>query len=128
MIRLLAIISWGTILAGALMSALGAALVLLVLAQERRPVILACLIAASALSPGGWNAVLRATHASNFFTDAPLPPFPVSWQDFGSGVFTFGGAALVAGAGPLRSAAAGRVVKLAALCALAAFLVDIYLY
>jgi hypothetical protein len=33
-----------------------------------------------------WNAILRATHASQFFTDAPLRLLPASWQDTGLGV------------------------------------------
>jgi chromate transporter len=37
--------------------------------------------AAGALSgPIAWNAILRATNARQFFTDAPIPIFPISWQ------------------------------------------------
>lgn len=83
---------------------------------------------ATAAAPIGWNAILRATDASNFFTDAPIAVFPASWQDFGSGVFTLAAAALLLGVGPLGKATGRRVVALASACALAAFLVDIYLY
>jgi hypothetical protein len=38
-----------------------------------------------------------------FFLDAPIPVFPISWQDTGSGVFTVAVAALLLGFGPLRT-------------------------
>ena len=49
------------------------------------------------LAPIGWNAILRATHAEEFFTDLPVAVFPASWQDFGSGVFTLALASLAIG-------------------------------
>ncbi|MFF4605730.1 hypothetical protein ACFY12_23685 [Streptomyces sp. NPDC001339] len=33
----------------------------------------------------------RATHGTQFFTDAPVAVFPISWQDTGSGVFAVDG-------------------------------------
>jgi hypothetical protein len=42
---------------------------------------------ATAGGPLAWNAILRAAHASQFLTDAPLRLLPASWQDTGSGVF-----------------------------------------
>jgi hypothetical protein len=48
-----------------------------------------------------WNAILRAVNAPLFFVDAPLPDFPVSWQDMGS-FFAFAALALILGVGPLR--------------------------
>jgi hypothetical protein len=122
-------ITWGTILYGAVLSgaAAGVALVLLAGRQRSVPVLVAGVVAAVAC-PIGWNAILRATHASNFFTDAPLAVFPASWQDFGSGVFTVAGSAIVLGLGPMRSTSAARLVKVAALCGLMAFVVDVYLY
>ena len=121
-------ISWGTILAGAAMTAAITTAALLVIGRERRPAILVAAIAASALAPIAWNAVLRATHASEFFTDAPIAVLPASWQDTGSGVITFGAVAAVLGAGPARDQPAKRVVTLAAIAGTVAFLVDVYLY
>ncbi len=61
------------------------------------------------------------------FTDAPIKVFPASWQDTGSGVFAFAVAAvLLTLARP--QAKSSRTVTLAAVCGLAAFLVDVYLY
>jgi hypothetical protein len=83
---------------------------------------------AAAAGPAGWNAILNTVHAPEFFTDAPIVVFPISWQDTGSGVFTLALAALVLGIGPL-AAAPGRQVALSALvAAVGALLVDIYLY
>ena len=63
-----------------------------------------------------------------FFVDAPLPVFPVTWQDTGSDVFGFAALALVLALGPLRSAPARRLVLFAGLGAIAALVVDVFLY
>lgn len=85
--------------------------------------------AVSALpGPLAWNAILHTAGAGQFFHDAPIPVFPVSWQDTGSGVFTVAVAPLLLGFGPLRTDAARRLAGLAALAGLGALLVDIYLY
>jgi len=53
---------------------------------------------------------------------------PARWQDTGSGVFAIAATALILGLGPLGTEPARRVVGLALLAGLAAFLVDVYLY
>jgi hypothetical protein len=78
--------------------------------------------------PIAWNAILRATHASTFFTDAPIVVLPTSWQDTGSGVFALATTTLLLGLGPLRAEQSHRTIRLALLAGLAAFLVDVYLY
>jgi hypothetical protein len=83
---------------------------------------------ATAVGPLAWNAILRATHASQFFTDAPLRLLPASWQDTGSGVFALAATAFLLDLGSLATAQARRTIGLAVLCGLAAFLVDVYLY
>jgi hypothetical protein len=120
-------ISWGQILSGASLSTLFAAVALVALKRERNPKVLLPALEATLLGPLAWNAILHRTRPANFFVDIPFKPFPVSWQDTGSGVFTFALAALVLGV-VLRRETAGRVVGLVAICAAAAFLVDIYLY
>jgi DNA-binding transcriptional MerR regulator len=62
-----------------------------------------------------WNAILRAAHGRQFFTDAPLAPFPVSWQDTGSGLFALATVAVALCLGPWRSAPAHRPVVCALL-------------
>jgi hypothetical protein len=78
--------------------------------------------------PLAWNAILRAAHASQFLTDAPLRLLPASWQDTGSGVFALATTAVLLGLGSLAAAPARHIIGLAMLCGLAAFLVDVYLY
>ncbi|HEV8295805.1 MAG TPA: hypothetical protein VGQ20_00865 [Acidimicrobiales bacterium] len=92
-------IGWGQILYGALLSALFAVPVLLFVARERRPVVVAAATACAAVLPIAWNAILHSTHSANFFTDAPVAVLPASWQDAGSGVYALAGTALVVGLG-----------------------------
>jgi hypothetical protein len=119
---------WGVIGYGAALSAILAAALVALAVRPRRPVVIATAAITAAGGPVAWNAILNAVHAPGFFTDAPIPVFPISWQDTGSGVFTLALAALVLGLGPL-AAAPGRQVALTALLAgVGALLVDIYLY
>src|SRR5262249_38296595 len=120
-------IGWGTILYGAALAALAAA-ALGLLARVRSMVVILAMAVSAGGGSIGWNAILRATHAEEFFTDAPIAIFPVSWQDFGSGVFTLATASVLLGLGPLHNTSARRVTTLALLAAAGALLVDIYLY
>jgi hypothetical protein len=121
-------IDWGEIGYGAALSAIAAAVLLAGATRGRRPAVIVTGALAAAAGPVAWNAILRAAHGDQFFTDAPLTVFPVSWQDTGSGVFALAVAALLYGLGPLRAEPARRTVVYALLAGLAAFLVDIYLY
>ncbi|MFF3518670.1 hypothetical protein [Streptomyces sp. NPDC002573] len=96
--------------------------------RRRRRTVIATGALAAALGPLAWNAILRAVHGDQFFTDAPVIVFPVSWQDTGSGVFTLAAAALGYGLGPLAAQPTRTSVRYALLAAVAAPLVDIYLY
>jgi hypothetical protein len=121
-------IGWGTIWYGAALSALAAGVLVTAVARGHRlPAGLGAAVGALA-GPVAWNAILRATHANTFFTDAPVAVMPASWQDTGSGVFAIAAAALVLGLGPLGATPARRPVAYALLAGLAAFLVDVYLY
>lgn len=120
-------LSWGAITYGAALSAILAALLVLAAGARTLPVLVAIATGAFA-GPVAWNAILRATAANQFFVDAPIPVFPISWQDTGSGVFTLATLALILGAGPLRTASGGRLTLLSLLGALAALIIDIYLY
>jgi len=119
------VISWATIGYGGALSGLAAAG--LTYAATRRAALTALAVLAAVAGPVGWNAVLRATHASEFFTDAPIAVLPASWQDTGSGIATFAVAATLLGLGPLRRNGR-RTIATASLAGLAAFLVDVYLY
>jgi hypothetical protein len=121
------VIGWDRILYGAALSAVFAVGGLAVLGS-RRIAVLASAGVSAFVAPIGWNAVLRATHAREFFTDAPLDVFPVSWQDTGSGVVTVAVAAVLLGLGALRAAPARQAALVALGAGLAALLVDVYLY
>jgi Kef-type K+ transport system membrane component KefB len=121
-------LSWGVIVYGAVLSTVLALLLVVLLARERRPAVLGSVAAGVVAGPLVWNAILRATNGSQFFTDAPISFFPISWQDTGSGVFTLAVLALILGFGPLHASPGRRVALLAGLGALGALLVDIYLY
>lgn len=121
-------ISWSSVIYGAVLSALFAAVLVFLIGRERRVGVIAAAAAGAIAGPVAWNAILIAVDGSQFFVDAPVPWFPVSWQDTGSGVFTLAALLLIFGAGPLRAATGRRVLVLSVLAALAAFLTDIYLY
>ena len=122
-------IDWPRIFYGAALSAVIAAVVFTLVRGERRPRVLIPALAATFLGPLAWNAILHraATEADGFFVDIPFKPFPVSWQDTGSGVFTLAVASVLLGLA-LRREPAGLVLDLALTAAAVAFLVDIYLY
>jgi hypothetical protein len=120
-------IDWSRILYGGALTALAAAAVLATLDGPR------CLASSSpalaaAAGPISWNAILRAAHNDQFFTDAPVAIMPASWQDTGSGVFAVAACALALAVGPFAADPARRVAVCAAACGLIAFLVDVYLY
>jgi hypothetical protein len=121
-------LSWASILYGAALSAVVAGVALTILTRPRQPVVILTGALATAAGALIWNAILRATHASQFFTDAPLRLLPASWQDTGSGVFALAVSAVLLGLGSLAAAPTRRTIGLAMLCGLAAFLIDVYLY
>ena len=121
-------LAWSIIAYGALLSAVAGAGLVALAARPRRLAVIATAGLASGLAPFAWNAILRATHASQFFTDAPVAILPASWQDTGSGVFAVALASVLLGLGPRRDQPSRGTVWLALLCGLAAFLVDVYLY
>src|SRR5947208_16589354 len=119
-------IDWPQIFYGAALSTIIAAVVFVFVRRERAAIVLVPALAATLLGPLAWNAILHraATDADGFFVDIPFTPFPVSWQDTGSGVFTLAVASLFLGV-VLRREPAGRVLILAATAATVAFLVDL---
>ncbi len=121
--------SIGSMLYGAVLSTVLAVVFVAFTAKDRRVGVLATAGVAAFLMPLAWNSILRATGATAAFShDVPFPPFPVSWQDTGSGVFTLAGAALAFAVGITAHQPARRSARLASLTALGAFLIDIYTY
>ena len=121
-------ITWSQILYGATLSAIVAAAILILSSRPRRTSIIIVGAVAAALGPIAWNAILHTVNGSEFFVDAPLVVFPVSWQDTGSGVFATAAAALLLGFGPARSESGQRLSLQALIVGLSALVVDVYLY
>ena len=121
-------LSWGTILYGAALSALAAALLVFAATRSRRVDLLGAAALSGVAGPFLWNAILHRVGGHEFFVDAPVAVMPASWQDTGSGVFAVAVATVVLGLGPVRDGPGRRVAMLALLCGLGAFLVDVYLY
>ena len=120
-------LSWWSIAYGSALSGIAAAIAVAFLLRAReRAVVVASVVAATA-GPLAWNLILHHT-GGHFFVDAPGYVFPISLQDTGSGVFATALAAVLLGFGPLRAASGRRLALTAAVCGLAALLVDIYLY
>src|SRR4051795_2716695 len=119
--------SWGAVGFGVVLSGVVAGAALALLLRERRPSVLLVGGLAAAVGPLCWDLILRHT-GGDFFVDAPVVVFPVSFEDTGSGVLATALAALALGFGPLRAATAQRLALAAATCGIAALLVDIYLY
>jgi hypothetical protein len=65
---------------GAVLFAVAAAAVVILLQPQRVATIVASAVVAGAGPPEG-SAIVRATHASTFRTDAPIAVLPASWQD-----------------------------------------------
>jgi len=122
------VITWSQILYGATLSAIVAAAVLIFTSRPRRITIIVTGAVAAALGPIAWNAILHTVNGSEFFVDAPLVVFPVSWQDTGSGVFATAAAALLLGFGPARRESGQRLSLQALIVGLSALVVDVYLY
>ena len=115
--------------AGALWSRVLALILVVAIGRERRTLALAACGLCAFFSPLAWNLILRTTATTSMFShDLPFRPFPVSWQDVGSAVFTLAGSSALLSMTVARSQRAARVGVLAALTMLGAFLVDIYAY
>lgn len=95
------VLPWSTVAYGAALSTILAAVLVALAVRPRRPVVIAAAALGAAGGPAAWNAILNTVRAPEFFTDAPIPVFPISWQDTGSGVFTLALGALMLGLGPL---------------------------
>ena len=119
-------ISWGTILYGAGLTA--AAVTLLNWAVTRQ----AITAWVSGLAAGGgalaWNAILHTAGGEGFFVDARIAVLPASWQDTVSGVFAIAATSVALAIGPERRQRARDALAPALLAGLGAFLVDVYLY
>ena len=121
-------LNWSTITYGAVLSAVGAGILVAAAGRPRRPAVIATAAASAFLGPLAWNAILRGTGGPTFFHDAPIAVFPVSWQDTGSGVYALASATVLLGLWSMAREPGRRLLLVAVLAAIPALLVDIYLY
>ena len=122
-------VAYSQMLYGAVLSAALAAILVAFAGNRRRPAVVLAAGLAALVMPLAWNLILRKTGATGlFFHDLPFKPFPISWQDTGSGVFTLAGASVALSLWAARDETSPRVAGLASLTALAALLIDIYTY
>jgi hypothetical protein len=94
-------LAYAQILYGVALTAGGVTVLTLLVPRWRRVALVLTAVVVAPLAVLAWQFVLRATHASQFFTDLPFRLFPISWQDTGSGVAAFALTALVLAYGPL---------------------------
>jgi hypothetical protein len=121
-------LSYAHILYGLALTVLGEAVLTLAVPRWRRVGVVLTTVVSAFLAVLAWQLVLRATHASQFFTDLPFRPFPISWQDTGSGVVTVALSTVALAYGAMRRQYAPQVANLALAAGAVALLVDIYLY
>jgi hypothetical protein len=119
--------TWGAVAFGVAATGVLTMLALALVLRERRAHVVASGTLAAMLGPLLWDLVLRHT-GGDFFVDAPGYVFPVSFEDAGSGVLALAIGAVVLGLGPMRREPGWRVVIVSGVAALAALLVDTYLY
>jgi hypothetical protein len=118
-------ISWGTLIYGSALAAAIAVAVVVVVARERGLLVLGLVAFSTLVGAIAWGAVLQTAGNDDFFHDAPVAVFPVSWEDVGTAVWTLAAAATSLG---LVITKPRRAAELALLTAVAVFLVDMYLY
>lgn len=110
--------AYSQMLYGAALSAALAAILVAFAGNRRRPAVVLTAGLAALVMPLAWNLMLRKTGATGLFShDLPFKPFPISFQDTGSCVFTLAGASVALGLGAARDETAPRVARLALLTA-----------
>ena len=73
-----------------------------------------------------WNLMLNVRHATSIDGDIPFKPFPISWQDTGTGIFALAITTMLLLATVHRDQPGHRTLKIAGIAAGAACLMDDY--
>jgi hypothetical protein len=119
------VLPWSTVAFGSIIGPLVSTAVLWIL-RERNPK--ALIVTALGVCAGTllWNIMLNIRHADVIDGDIAFKPFPISWQDTGTGVFSFAFAAAVLLATAHRNEPGHRTLKIAGVAAFAAIMMDVY--
>jgi hypothetical protein len=96
--------------------------------HERAPRTLAVTALAVFIGSFLWNFMLNVRHAGVIDGDIPFALFPISWQDVGTGVFSFAAAALILMATMHRNEPGRHTLKVAGVASLTALVIDIYFW
>ena len=119
------VLPWSRVVFGSLVGPLVGLIVLGALG-ERRVRTLGVVAVGTCGGTWLWNAMLNVRHAGVIDGDIPFRPFPISWQDTGTGVFSFAFAAALLLATTHRDQPGRRTLKIAGIAAAAAFVMDVY--
>ena len=119
------VLPWPRIVFGSIIGpAVGVAL--LYLLGERQPRTLAVAAVAACAGTWLWNTMLNIRHATTIDGDIPFRPFPISWQDTGTAIFTFATVSGVLLATTGRHQPGRHTLKLAGIMTAAVLTLDIY--
>jgi hypothetical protein len=119
------VLPWSQILFGSLVGP-AAGIAALWLARERDRRILTISGLSVCAGTWLWNSMLNVRHANVIDGDIPFRPFPISWQDTGTAVFSFATLTLILLATTGRDQPGHRTLKTAGIASIAALLMDIY--
>ena len=119
------VLPWSHILYGSLIGPVVGVAVLWLLGERNRSSLIAAAVGVCA-GTWLWNFMLNVRHASVIDGDIAFKPFPISWQDTGTAIFSFAFAAALLLATSHRNQPGHRTLKIAAIAAAAALILDIY--
>ena len=121
------VLPWSHIVGGSIAGTVAAVAVLVVLG-ERQPRTLA--VTAVGLMAGTWlwNAMLNIRHAKVIDGDIPFTPFPISWQDTGTGIFALAFSTGLLLATTMRHHPGIRTLKIAGIASACCCIIDIYFW
>ena len=119
------VLPWSHVLFGSLVGPIVGIAALWALRERHRPTLAVSAVAVFA-GTWLWNAMLNVRHATMIDGDIPFKPFPISWQDTGTGIFAFAFATAALLATVHRQEPGHRSLKIAGIAAAAALVMDIY--
>ena len=82
------VLPWSHVLFGSIVGPVIGIAALCALRERHRPTLAVSAVAVFA-GTWLWNAMLNVRHATMIDGDNPFKPFPISWQDTGTGIFVF---------------------------------------